>query len=241
MKSLIFAAVIAALAALSDQAAADEAKHEEPAMQNMPGMSSGGQAEGLMEGMKHGKAVACSEPPHVTAEAESKPGGATYKGPLPKQAMGMGRKSMGAVRVSSGKPAANLKNMAEMQGAHNMHKGMRGGELFMVPNQLHHIEVVYSLECGYQLFFYNAFTEPVRADRFHAFMMILPEEGNDFFEVMRFLSPSEDGSHLVSRISHSHDGPKPKGIFETELYIKFPESVEPMMFEAIVGTEVTWE
>jgi hypothetical protein len=241
MKSFIFTAIVAAIAALSGQAAADETKHQEQLVTNMPGMSSGGQDESMAEDMKHGEEVACAAPAHLAAEAETKPGGAAYKGPLPKQAMEMGKKSMGAVRVSSGKPAANLKNMAEMQGAHNMHKGMRGGELFMVPNQLHHIEVVYSLECGYQLFFYNAFTELVRADRFHAFMIILPEEGNDFFEVMRFLSPSEDGSHLVSRISHSHDGPKPKGIFETELYIKFPESVEPMMFEVIVGAEVSWE
>jgi hypothetical protein len=72
-------------------------------------------------------------------------------------------------------------------------------------------------------------------------MVVLPEEGDDFFEVMRFLLPSEDGSHLVSRISHSLDSPKPKGIFVTELYIKFPENIEPMVFEAIVGTEVTWE
>jgi len=245
MKSYLSATVIVGVIALSGQAGADEAKHEEPAMQNMPGMSSGGQADGKMEdmadGMKHGMAVDCSKPPQITLEAESKPGGANYKGPLPKQAMEMGKKSMGAVRVSSDKPAANLKMMPEMEGAHQMHKGLRGGELFMVPNQLHHIEVLYSLDCGYQLFFYNAFTEPIRADRFQAFMIILPEEGDDFFEVMRFLSPSEDGTHLVSRISHSHDGPKPRGIFETELYVKFPESIEPMMFEVIVGTEVTWE
>ncbi len=111
----------------------------------------------------------------------------------------------------------------------------------MVPNQLHHIEVIYSLECGYQVFFYNAFTEPTRADRFYAFMIVLPEEGDDFFEVLRFLTPSEDGGHLATRISHRHDGPQPKGIFETELYVKFPESIQPMRFDVIVGIEVRWE
>ena len=207
----------------------------------MPGMPSGGHETGMTEGKQHGGTVACSEPPHITAEAEAKPGGANYKGTLPKQAMQMGMKRMGAARVASDKLAANLEKMPEMKGAHNMHQGMRNGELIMVPNQLHHIEVVFSLDCGYQVFFYNAFTEPIRADRFHAFMIILPEEGDDFFEVMRFLTPSEDRSHLVSRLFHGHDGPKPKGIFETELYIKFPESIEPMLFEAIVGTEVTWD
>ncbi|MHA1600334.1 MAG: hypothetical protein ACTSW2_05870 [Alphaproteobacteria bacterium] len=237
MKSLLSVTVFMLGLALSGEAVAGEAKHDKLTGTKMQGMSSGDQGEG----MQHSKEIVCSEPPLLMTEAETKPGGANYKGPLPKQAMEMGTKKMGAVRVASDKLAANLKNMAEMAGAHNMHKGVRGGELFMVPNQLHHIEVVYSRDCGYQLFFYNAFTEPIRADRFHAFMIILPEEGDDFFEVMRFLTPSEDGSHLVSNISHSHDGPKPKGIFETELYVKFPESVEPMVFEAIVGTEVTWE
>lgn len=237
MKSLLSATVFMLSLALSGQAVADEAKHEGQAGTNMQGMSSGGQGEG----MQHGKKIACSEAPHITTEAEMKPGGANYKGPLPKQAMEMGTKKMGAVRVASDKPAASLKKLAEMKGAHNIHKGFRGGEFFMVPNQLHHMEVVYSLDCGYQLFFYNAFSEPVRADRFQAIMVVLPEEGDDFFEVMRFLLPSEDGSHLVSRISHSHDGPKPKGVFVTELYIKFPENIEPMVFEAIVGTEVAWK
>jgi hypothetical protein len=190
---------------------------------------------------KHDHGVACTAPVHLTDEAERKPGGALYEGPMPKEAMGMESSAMGAVRVASGKPSMSAKSMKEMEGAHTMHKGMRGGELFMVPNQLHHIEVVYSLDCGYQLFFYNAFTEPIRAGRFYAFMIILPEEGDDFFEVLRFLTPSADGSHLASPISHSHDGPQAKGIFETELYVKFPENIRPMRFDVIVGTEVKWE
>jgi len=189
----------------------------------------------------HGDKVVCAAPVHLTHEAELKAGGAHYDGPMPKEAMGMGSSAMGAVRVASNKPSMSAKSMKEMEGAHAMHKGMRGGELIMVPNQLHHIEVVYSVDCGYQLFFYNAFTEAIQAERFHAFMVILPEEGDDFFEVMRFLTPSADGSHLVSKISHSHDGPQPKGIFETELYVKFPENIHPMRFDVIVGTEVKWE
>jgi hypothetical protein len=190
---------------------------------------------------EHGRKVACTAPVSISAAAERKPGGALYKGPLPKEATETGKRSLGATRVASNKPSMSAKAMQEMEGAHTVHKGLRGGELIMVPNQLHHLEVLYSRECGYQVFFYNAFTEPIRADRFHAFMVVLPEEGDDFFEVLRFLTPSADGSHLATRIAPSHDGPQPRGIFETELYIKFPESIQPMRFDAIVGTEVSWK
>lgn len=238
MKLNVLTTAVVFVVALAGYAVADE-KHPTEGMAGQKLMDMG--AAGQEGEMKHGQKVACAAPAHLTAEAETKPGGAFYKGPMPKHAMDMGDTNMGAVRVSSGTPSAELKNMKEMAGAHNVHKGARGGELIMVPNQLHHLEVVYSLECGYQLFFYNAFTEAIRADRFQAFMLVLPEEGNDFFEVMRFLTPSADGSHLATRIAHTHDGPRPKGIFETDLYVKFPGHIEPMLFEVIVGPEVTWE
>ncbi|HJP09537.1 MAG TPA: hypothetical protein QGF27_05910 [Arenicellales bacterium] len=190
--------------------------------------------------MSHAKKIACTAPVHITEENELKPGGALYRGPLPKEAQEVIQRDLGGTRTVSHEHSKSAKQMKEMEGAHSIHQGLRGGELFMVPNQLHHIEVVYSLECGYQLFFYNAFTEPIRADRFHAFMLILPEGGDGFFEVLRFLVPNEDGSHLVSHITPTRDGVKPKGIFETELYVKFPERVQPILFEVIVGTEVEW-
>ncbi len=208
-------------------------------------MGSGGHMSGAQhdhkDGMQPARKVACTSPVRLGDAAESKPGGALYKGPLPREATETGGRSLGATRVASGKHYKSIKTMKEMEGAHQLHKGQRGGELIMVPNQLHHLEVVYSEECGYQVFFYNAFTEPIRANRFFAFMLILPEDGDDFFEVLRFLTPSPDGSHLATRISHGRNGPKPRGIFETELYIKFPESIQPMRFEVIVGTEVSWK
>ena len=193
------------------------------------------------KGMQQAQQVACTAPVLLGDTAESKPGGALYKGPLPKRATAPGNLLRGGNRVASGKPSMDAKSMKEMEGAHQMHKGQRGGELIMAPNQLHHLEVLYSNECGYQLFFYNAFTEPIRADRFRAFMLVVPEENDDFFEVLRFLTPSADGGHLATRISLGSDGPKPRGIFETELYIKFPESIQPMRFDVIVGTEVRWK
>ncbi len=238
MKPLILVVTAVFAVALAGGAVANE-KKPVSGMTDHSKMKMG--AGGREAETKHDHGVACTAPVHLTDEAERKPGGALYEGPMPKEAMGMESSAMGAVRVASGKPSMSAKSMKEMEGAHVMHKGLRGGELFMVPNQLHHIEVVYSLDCGYQLFFYNAFTQPIRAKRFYAFMIILPEEGDDFFEVLRFLTPSADGSHLASPISHSHDDLQPKGIFETELYVKFPEHIHPMRFDVIVGTEVKWE
>jgi hypothetical protein len=201
----------------------------------------GGKPHDHKAGMQQARKVACTAPVPLSDAAESKPGGALYKGPLPKEATAPVSRSHGGARVASGMPSKSAKSMREMEGAHQMHKGRRGGELIMVPNQLHHLEVLYSNECGYQLFFYNAFTEPIRAGRFRAVVLVLPEEGDDFFEVLRFLTPSADGSHLATRISGGGDNPKPRGIFETELYIKFPESIQPLRFDVIVGTEVRWK
>lgn len=181
------------------------------------------------------KKVVCTEPVHLTEEAERKLGGALYKGPLPKAAKKMAGMKMGATPATG---VMGAKKMAEMEGAHGVHKGFRGGEFIMVPNQLHHMEVVYSLECGFQLFTYNAYTEPIRVDRFQAFILILPEGGDEFFEVMRFLVPSADGSVLQTPIAHHHDNPKnPKGLFEVEMYLKFPEDIHPRKFDLVVGTE----
>lgn len=182
------------------------------------------------------KKVACTQPVHLTEAAETKLGGALYRGPLPKAAKQMARMKLGAVPAVD--VAIGAKDMPEMEGAHGVHKGFRGGEFIMVPNQLHHMEAVYTLECGLQLFIYNAFSEPIRIDRFQGFILILPEGGDEFFEVMRFLVPSADGSVLQTDIAHHHDNPKnPKGLFEVELYMKFPEDIHPRKFDLIVGTE----
>ncbi len=197
-----------------------------------------------MEGMKHEKGdmkmdhkkVACTAPVHLTEAAEKKIGGAMYHGQLPKAAKQKAGRKMGAIQ-SANMLMTDMK-MKEMEGAHNVLKGVRGGEFIMVPNLLHHMEIVYSLECGFQLFMYNAFTEPIRVDRFQAFILILPESGDDFFEMIRFLVPSKDGSVMHTSISHHHDNQKaPKGLFEVELYIKFPEDIQPRKFDLVVGTE----
>ncbi|MDP6257780.1 MAG: hypothetical protein QGH63_01685, partial [Rhodospirillales bacterium] len=121
---------------------------------------------------KPSMSAACVPKLHITDEAEKKPGGAHYKGSV----------------------VAHHKNhqqqMMQMKGAHTDHSPRQGGSFFMAPDKMHHLEGVYSAKCGLRLFFYNAFTQPIRADRFKAFIRIVPQK-DDEPEVLRFLSPSK--------------------------------------------------
>ena len=232
MRKMLTAGTVALVLSFSMAlpAAADEKHHHE--------------GKTMMEGMKHEeggmnmdhKKVACSAPVHLTEAAEKKMGGAMYHGPLPMAAKQKAGRKMDAKQFTN--MVMTDMQMKEMKGAHNVHKGVRGGEFIMVPNHLHHMEIVYSLECGFQLFMYNAFTEPIRVDRFQAFILILPESGDDSFEMMRFLVPSKDGGVMQTPIAHDDDSQKaPKGLFEVELYIKFPEDIQPRKFDLVVGSE----
>lgn len=182
--------------------------------------------------------AACGDPVTLSEAAEKKLGGSLYTGPLPEPVMKMaGMKTKQGV-MQSKDVSAEAKPIADMAGAHNVHKGPRGGEFIMVPDNLRHMEVVYTLECGFQLFMYNAFTQPINVTPFEAMILVLPEGGDKFFEIMRFLVPSKDGTVLQTPLKHSHDDPSnPKGLFEVELYIKFPEDFHAHKFDLIVGTE----
>jgi len=233
-KALVMtAAAFVLLFSVTLPASAGEKKHEEGGMK-MEGMKHSEKGGGKEHGMKmEHAATPCTKPVHVTKEAEMKLGGGLYAGPLPKAAKQMTGMRMGVMPSSN--MAMGGQGMKEMEGSHNVHKGDRGGQFIMVPNQLHHMEVVYTHKCGLQLFLYNAFTEPIKVDRFQAFILILPESGDDFFEVMRFLMPSADGTYLHTPIAHHHDNPKnPKGAFEVELYMKFPEDIHPRKFDLVI-------
>lgn len=234
IKMVTLAVVALALAGASDVRA--EPKHGDGEKRHAAVTPAAGQ----MKMEKHAdeiKKVVCTAPVHLTAEAEKKLGGALYTGRLPKAAIQMSGMKMGAMPTTN--VALRGKPQAQMKGAHGVHGGLRGGQFIMVPNQLHHMEVVYTIECGFQVFLYNGFTEPISVDRFQAFILILPEGGDQFFEVMRFLTPSSDGGVLQTAIAHNHDNAdNPKGMFEVELYMKFPEDVHPRKFDLIVGSAV---
>ncbi|HJO86599.1 MAG TPA: hypothetical protein QF359_06520 [Rhodospirillales bacterium] len=155
---------------------------------------------------KPSMSAACVPKLHITDEAEKKPGGAHYKGSV----------------VAHHND--HEKQMMQMKGAHMDHSPRQGGSFFMAPDKMHHLEGVYSAKCGLRLFFYNAFTQPIRADRFKAFIRIVPQK-EDEPEVLRFLEPSKDGSILQATIGGDVSPP-----FDIEALVKFPQSDEPQLF-----------
>ena len=155
---------------------------------------------------KPSMSAACVPKLHITDEAEKKPGGAHYKGSV----------------VAHHND--HEKQMMQMKGAHMDHSPRQGGSFFMAPDKMHHLEGVYSAKCGLRLFFYNAFTQPIRADRFKAFIRIVSQK-EDEPEVLRFLEPSKDGSILQATIGGDVSPP-----FDIEALVKFPQSDEPQLF-----------
>ncbi len=143
---------------------------------------------------------------HITEEAERQLGGALYQGP------------------SAGHHSKHNKPMPQMKGAHLDHKPRYGGSFFMAPNKIHHLEGVFDERCGFRVVFYNAFTKRIHVDRFRAFMNVVSDKQHEP-EVMRFLSPNGNDTALHADIGNSVT--KPFGI---ELYVKFPESDDPQLF-----------
>jgi hypothetical protein len=115
-----------------------------------------------------------------------------------------------------------------MRGAHMTHEPQHGGTFFMAANKVHHLEALYSEKCGFQLFLYNAFTEPIRVNRFRAIIKVVPSD-EDEPEIIRFLSPSGDGTVLRAKM-----GDEVRRPFEIELYVKFPQTEQPDLFNIFV-------
>jgi hypothetical protein len=160
--------------------------------------------------------TSCDIDIQLTEEAEQQAGGALYTGPIPKGHHRMTHRNKD-------------KMPAEMKGAHTLHEPQYGGkDFFMAPNQLNHLEPLYSPDCGFRVVFYNAFTQPIRVSRFRALIKIIPEDENEP-EMIRFLSPSEDSTVLQTAISNPVPEP-----FEIELYVKFPETEEPELFNVLI-------
>jgi Cu/Ag efflux protein CusF len=138
----------------------------------------------------------------LTETTERQLGGASYSGPklTPKEIM------------------------ASMEKAHQVHHPQHGGAFFMAPNKMNHLEVIYSEACGARVYMYNAYTEPIRVNRFLAFAEFVPRD-EDQIEVIRFLQPSKDGSYLVTGANHSVEAP-----FDIRLFMKFPDSDQVELF-----------
>ena len=159
--------------------------------------------------------AACDLKIKLTDKAEMMEGGAHFKG-TPGTAM--------AGMKMDKKHSKKMGAMAGMKGAHEVHEGQYGGTFFMAPNKTNHVEGVYSKECGFRLVIFNAMTQPISVNRFGAFVKYIPED-EDEPEAYRILSQSHDGSVL-----QASSNPEIKGKFDVELYVKFPDSDEPNMF-----------
>jgi hypothetical protein len=176
--------------------------------------------------------------------AERKLGGALYKGPMEGAGKGAmeGGESMAGMKgtmpgMADTKPGmtdtmSEMKGpMPGMEGAHEVHEGRHGGVFFMAPNKIHHIEALYSEECGFKVFAYNAFTEAINAERFQAFFKIVPENDDEWDkEVIRFLTPAAEGGLLLGEGGHEIKGP-----YKLELFVQFPEGDGAEMFNIPVG------
>ena len=154
---------------------------------------------------------ACQFSFQLTDGAEKKPGGALYTGALPKT-----MKDMSTINA--------------MEGAHHIHTAQNGGELFMSKNKINHLETVYSEACGLRVIFYNAFTEPIRVERFQAVALLVPDGSGKPYSGVTFLKPSADGKMLQGWVHQDVSE-----LIGAELHVKTPEDDEPEMFDIYLG------
>ncbi len=174
-------------------------------------------------GAKGADPALCRIPVQLTEEAERQPGGALHEGSMAGRRMMAQSPSM-AKMPKMAEMAEMAAEMAKVEGAHMIHKGQHGGAFFMAPNKLNHLEVFYSDDCGFRVIFYNIRTETIRAARFRAFIKVVPDS-MDEPEVLRFLSPGQNGEMLSASIGDEAGKP-----FEIQLYVEFPQSDEPELF-----------
>jgi hypothetical protein len=161
---------------------------------------------------------ACDLKIKLTEKAEMMEGGARFKG-----AKAMKKDKMAGMKMDK-MPGMKMDKMPGMKGAHEIHEGQYGGTFFMAPNKTHHVEGIYSKDCGFRLVLFNAMTQPINVSRFGAFVKYIPED-EDTPEAYRILSPAHEGSVL-----QVPSNPQIKGRFDVELYVSFPGSDEPSMF-----------
>ncbi len=115
--------------------------------------------------------------------------------------------------------------------SHGDHTPKHGGIFFMAPNKMHHIESVYSKECGFQLYIYNEYTEPISVIGFQAVIKIIQDKKDEEIEHLLFLSPTKDHMILQSPLIEGHHSDLDlEGALSIELYLKFPGNNVPEEF-----------
>jgi hypothetical protein len=119
-----------------------------------------------------------------------------------------------------------------MKMAHMDHESKLGGVFFMAPNKMHHLEAIYSRECGFQLYLYNAFTRPINVNRFLAFLKVTGEVDGEEDELTFFLEPNKSQTSLQNDLEANLSSS-----FEIELHLKFSESEEVELFNFSVDKQ----
>lgn len=164
-----------------------------------------------------GQQGVCEAAVDITEEAERQPGGALYKG--------MGGHHHGEHDHMDTDANMESDMKSDVAGAHMDHAARHGGAFYMAPDKVHHLELVYSKTCGVRLYLYNAFTKPIRVDRFRAFVKLVPGDDVEAFEAVRFLAPASGWTVLTSPVTIDFEPP-----FTVELTVKFPGIEQPELF-----------
>ena len=175
--------------------------------------------------------AACDLKIKLTEKAEMMEGGAKFTGTLGTAMAGMKMDKKSGMKMDKmagmkmdKKSGMKMDKKTGIKGAHEIHDGQYGGTFFMAPNKTHHIEGIYSKNCGFRLVLFNAMTQPINVNRFGAFVKYIPED-EDTPEAYRILTPAHESS--VLQVSSN---PEIKGEFDVELYVRFPGSDDPSMF-----------
>ncbi|MDP6831581.1 MAG: hypothetical protein QF512_11515 [Alphaproteobacteria bacterium] len=176
-------------------------------------LSANGRAGAESKHSQHAGNGACDLGIALSEGAERRPGGALYEKPPTAH---HGHKKGGT---------------DQMKGAHMRHRPQHGGAFYMAGNMMHHLEIIFSEACGFSVVFYNAHTEAIRADRFHAFLTAVPDDESEA-EVVRILTPAKDATKLHAPLGQSISKP-----FQIRLQVKFPGEVEPQLFTRTIGAE----
>ncbi len=112
--------------------------------------------------------------------------------------------------------------------AHDDHQARYGGDFYMAPNGIHHLELLYSEQCGAQVVLYNAYTQELHAARQLQGMVRVVPDDEEQPERIRFMQNSDAGLLLETDVGGI------KRPFELQFYLQFPYRVEPDRFSLYV-------
>lgn len=112
--------------------------------------------------------------------------------------------------------------------AHGDHQSRYGGTFYMAPNGIHHLELLYSEQCGAQVVLYNAYTQELHAAKqLQGMVRVIPDD-EEQPERMRFMQASEDELLLETDIGGI------KRPFELQFHLQFPYRMDPNQFSLYV-------